>query len=82
MSTFNVNLAEAKARLSELAERAAQGETVVITRHGKPVAQLTRPKAKRQAVNLEALRRVTKNQPRQQESAGKFIRRMRDDSRF
>jgi hypothetical protein len=34
-----VTLADAKARLSELVERAASGETVSITRRGKPVAQ-------------------------------------------
>lgn len=35
-ATFTV--AEAKARLSELLARAANGETVHITRHGKPYA--------------------------------------------
>jgi len=36
-----ISLAEAKARLSELVARAADGETVQITRRGKPVAQIT-----------------------------------------
>ena len=36
-----VNLADAKARLSELVERAAAGEAVCITRRGKAVAQIT-----------------------------------------
>jgi prevent-host-death family protein len=35
-----VNLARAKARLSELLDKAEAGEEVVITRHGRPVAQL------------------------------------------
>ena len=35
-----VSLAEAKAQLSKLVERAAAGETVCITRRGKPVAQI------------------------------------------
>lgn len=35
-----VNIAEAKARLSELVERAAGGEEVVIARHGEPRARL------------------------------------------
>lgn len=82
MSTSSINLAEAKARLSELTERAAQGETVLITRHGRPIAQLTKPKAKRKAINLNTLRHITKNQPRQSESAGEFIRRMRNSDRF
>ncbi|NWG54061.1 MAG: type II toxin-antitoxin system prevent-host-death family antitoxin [Hydrogenophilaceae bacterium] len=38
MADFSV--AEAKARLSELIERAEKGEGVVITRHGKPVVEL------------------------------------------
>ena len=33
-----VQLREAKARLSALVDRAAQGESAIITRHGKPRA--------------------------------------------
>lgn len=35
-----VNIADAKARLPELVERAARGEEVVIARNGKPRARL------------------------------------------
>ena len=35
-----VNIAEAKARLSELVDRAARGEEVLIARDHKPVARL------------------------------------------
>jgi prevent-host-death family protein len=35
-----VNIAEAKAHLSELIERAAEGETIIIARSGKPRARL------------------------------------------
>ena len=35
-----VNVAEAKARLPELMERAAQGEEIVLARNGKPRARL------------------------------------------
>ncbi len=35
-----VNIAEAKTRLSELVERAASGEEIVIARDHKPVAKL------------------------------------------
>lgn len=38
----NVSLAEAKAKLSECVRDAERGESVVITRHGKPVAALVR----------------------------------------
>jgi prevent-host-death family protein len=37
-----VNIYEAKTRLSQLVDQAAGGEDVVIGRHGKPVARLTR----------------------------------------
>lgn len=36
----SVNIADAKARLPELVERAARGEEVVIARNGKPRARL------------------------------------------
>lgn len=35
-----VNIAQAKARLSELVEKAARGEEIVIARDHKPVAKL------------------------------------------
>ena len=35
-----VNVAEAKARLPELIERAAQGEEIVLARNGRPKARL------------------------------------------
>jgi prevent-host-death family protein len=38
METYSV--AETKSRLSELIDRACAGEAVVITRHGRPVAEL------------------------------------------
>jgi antitoxin (DNA-binding transcriptional repressor) of toxin-antitoxin stability system len=82
MSTSRINLADAKARLSELTELADQGETIVITRHGRPVAQLTKPNAKRHPLRLDDLQRVTKSQPRQRKSAAQFIRHMRDAERF
>ena len=37
---LSVGIFEAKARLSQLIERVAQGEEVLVTRHGKPVARL------------------------------------------
>lgn len=51
--TIQVNIAEAKAKLSELVARAEAGEEVVIARHGKPVVTLTaktEPAAKKRRV--------------------------------
>ena len=42
----SVNIADAKARLPELVERAAQGEEIIIARNGKPQARLV-PLARR-----------------------------------
>jgi prevent-host-death family protein len=36
-----VNIAAAKARLPELVERAANGEEIILARHGRPRARLT-----------------------------------------
>ena len=41
----SVGVFEAKAKLSELIDRARAGKDVVITRHGRPVARLVAEKA-------------------------------------
>ena len=41
MASTQVNLYEAKTRLSSLVERAAKGEEIVIAKAGKPLARLT-----------------------------------------
>jgi prevent-host-death family protein len=43
--TIQMNLAEAKAKLSALIEAAERGESVIIARNGEPVATLTALKA-------------------------------------
>ena len=77
-----INLADAKARLSELVERAAAGDTVCIVRRGKPVAQLTAIASPRKPVNLKALQTLTRKMRRQTDSARKSVRRMRDEERY
>jgi prevent-host-death family protein len=52
---------EAKNRFSELIERAARGEEVVITRHGKPVVKfgkVVEPAEERQERAKKALDRI------------------------
>ena len=73
-----VSIADAKAHLSELVERAAGGETVQITRRGKPIAQIIAAKAPRKRIDIAALRAMVENMPVQPEPVGEFIRRMRD----
>jgi len=78
----SVSIADAKAHLSELVTRAAGGETVGITRRGKPVAQLTAVAAPRKPIDIDALRAVVEKMPMQAEPAGDFVRRMRDAERY
>jgi prevent-host-death family protein len=40
MMTQSINIAEAKAKLSALIDRAAAGEEIVLSRAGRPVARL------------------------------------------
>jgi prevent-host-death family protein len=78
----SVSLADAKARLSELVDRAESGEDVCITRRGKPVVRLTRIERPKKPIDVETLRKLTASMPMQEESAADFIRRMRDDARY
>lgn len=77
-----ITLAEAKEKLGELIDRVAQGETVEITRDGQPVAQLAPPWPRKQPIDFERLRVLREGMPPQDEDAGTFVRRMRDDERY
>jgi len=77
-----VNLAQAKARLSALVARAEGGESVCITRRGKPVARLVAADRRREKVDTAMLKAFTDKMPMQPESAGEFIRKMRDEDRY
>lgn len=77
-----VNLADAKAHLSALVERAAAGETVHILRRGKPVAQFTAIPTRRKAIDPAALNAITSQMPAQSQDAGAFVWAMRDAERY
>jgi prevent-host-death family protein len=78
----SVSLTEAKAHPNDLVERAAAGESVCIVRQGKPVARLTAAETRRKRVDVKALRELTASMPMQKETAGGFVRRMRDEDRY
>lgn len=78
----SVSVAEAKAHLSDLISRAAEGETVNITRRGKLVAQLVAAKKPLKKIDAAKLKKMIEGWPLQKESAGEFIRKMRDDDRY
>lgn len=77
-----VNLADAKARLSELVDLAERGEEIEILRRGRPVARLVAIESERAAISLDGLRAVTAGQPEQSETAEVSVRRMRDGYRY
>lgn len=77
-----VSLAEAKANLSALVSEAAEGEPVCITRRGKPVACLSALPLPRKRIDLASLQAVTDAMPMQEETAGDFVRRLRDEERY
>lgn len=52
---MNVSLKEARDKFAQLLRRAEAGETVVITRHGKPVADLVPHPPKKGGLNWAAL---------------------------
>ncbi|NKI36417.1 type II toxin-antitoxin system prevent-host-death family antitoxin [Wenzhouxiangella sp. XN79A] len=76
------NLKDAKARLSELVDRACAGETVTISRRGKIVARLTASTLPREPIDLEDLRALTARLPAQQTSADALMRDLREDARY
>jgi prevent-host-death family protein len=49
-----VSIKEAKDRLTSLARRVEKGETIVITRNGKPIVDLV-PHRRKGGLNLEAM---------------------------
>lgn len=82
MSQQMVSIREAKAHLSDLAERASQGTPVVIAKHGKPTARLVPAHPPRKPIELAQLQALTRNAKRQPETASRTIRRLRDQTRY
>jgi prevent-host-death family protein len=79
---MNISIAHAKAHLSELLKRVERGEEIIIERHGKPVARLTAEPAKKEPLDIEALKRHLANMPKSDTPAGETVRKMRDDARY
>jgi prevent-host-death family protein len=81
MLMLTVNLARAKAHLSELLDKVEGGEEVVLTRHGRAAARLScvsRPKRplKEMLDDLAAFRATL---PPSLESSAEILRQMRDE---
>lgn len=80
-----INLDETQESLADVIARVEGGETVLVTRGQtivariEPVAQKFEPK---KPIDFERLKRVADSLPYQEESAGDFMRRLRDDARY
>lgn len=77
-----INLADAKAHLSELVDRVEAGDSIDITRRGKPVARLTAVARPRKAIDAALLQSLTATIPPQSPSAADLVRSMRDGDRY
>jgi prevent-host-death family protein len=82
MSDRTVSVAEAKARLSELVTAAVAGDDVVITKRGKPVAQLVGLRTPKRPISLHWLRSRTSTMPSSTTDSADVVRRMRDVERY
>ena len=77
-----INLADAKAHLSELVDRVEAGDSIDITRRGKPVARLTAVTRPRKRVDAALLQSFTATIPPEAHDAASLVRAMRDDDRY
>jgi prevent-host-death family protein len=78
MRTFSVT--EAKAQLSAIIEMVEQGETVTITKRGKPVVNMVAVNAPpmKPKWDLEELRALRARTPMMKTTSVEIIRQMRD----
>lgn len=76
----SVNLAVAKAHLSDLINRVEAGEEMVITRHGRPVVRVVPAVPLKQLVPLERLAELRKSLPPWEGgNSAKMLRELRDE---
>ena len=77
-----ISLADAKAHLSELVDRVEAGDTIDITRRGKPVARLSTVAKPRRRIDMAMLQALTATVPPQTQEAADLVRSMRDGDRY
>jgi antitoxin (DNA-binding transcriptional repressor) of toxin-antitoxin stability system len=82
MVMVTVNLARAKAHLSELLDKVEAGEEVIITRRGRPVAQIRQAVPPKQPLPLERLAAFRARVPHWGKDSATLLREMRDDERY
>ena len=82
-----VNLEDTQESLADVIAGVESGATVVVARGGSVVARIeaVQPPASRglrKPLDLERIRKLTENMTYQDESAGEFMRRPREETRY
>jgi prevent-host-death family protein len=77
-----IKLADAKAHLSDLVDRVEAGDTIDITRRGRPVARLIAAVRPRKRIDMAMLKALTASVPPQAPDAADLVRWMRDGDRY
>ena len=73
-----VNVADAKAHLSEILDRVEAGGEVVITRRGQPIAKLSAVNKPKKPIDFAPLDALRTRQPLAKTSSVRLTRRMRE----
>lgn len=76
-----VSVAEAKSGLSALVAAVESGETIVITKRGRPVAELRGRRELPAPIDLSLLQRTTEGMVVPDEAVD-VVRQLRDDARY
>lgn len=74
-----VNLAQAKARLSELLDKVEAGEEVVITRRGRPVAHISPAARPKRPLRLDELAEFRASMPHLRRPSAELLREAREE---
>ena len=77
-----IQASEAKAKFAEVLDRVERGETIVILRHGKPIARIVREdEGQRQEEVREAIEKIKEIRKRNKPVTVKEILAWRDEGR-
>jgi prevent-host-death family protein len=74
-----VNLAQAKAHLSELLDKVEAGEEVVVTRHGRAVAHILPASRPKHPLRLDDLAAFRATMPGLRRPSSELLREVRDE---
>jgi len=74
-----VSLAQAKARLSELLYKVEEGEEIVLTRHGRPVARIVSSAQLKKPLPIEDLAAFRATMPPLRRPIADLLREARDE---